>query len=1093
MSRESGQISEESKSEDRDEVVSSASNICLDDRTSDSVPNKGDVCEKSSRLIVDLTETDEDKLFIEQEGESQMVEVRSRKLTEKGRYYQTEVKVKTFKSKKSTFSGTLRKTLLLRGQCNELPTWKQEFSKAQVLWSELTDAYNEIRETALDEELASIRDIWEQVCGEWSNFERDVRDEIKYLEQAVLETGSVSSKGSKKSKMAKSINSSVDTALSTKVDKYKLQQEEAALKVKLAFVEQEKALKIEKLVQEQKLEELKLNMELELSRAKLSVCKEIEKEQIPSLEEDDLASLPSESKGDGVKRFLQSLPVSTSTSVAYSSAQSQVSLAPALTTTSTPKSPTCSLRVAAPSFSPAAVTQSVFTVRHFEHGLGLPTQGEVLSSQTVTPTRIDPPVTIPFNGPSPIMSAVITSPSSYQSAHFQSQTNSVSEGWEKVASSLEKCMDKLTEANLEQSTVSKQLFVSGQLPKITIPIFNGDPLQYPVWKSAFNALVDSRPMEADIKLNMLNQYVAGKPKQVVEHYLLIGTEDAYQKAKSVLQERYGNCNVVSTAFISKLEKWPKIGPKDAIALREFSDLLDTILAAKDTIPGLSILDYAKENVKLLAKLPYHLEIKWRDAIKQWRHTHGEASYPTFLKFADFIREAADKANIPELETLSTSSSPNVNSRQKPDRNKGSTLATSVAGRGNREADSSSSSKSSRPGPANLNKCPFCGAVHKLDDCSDFCRKPFSERRNFFFRERLCMGCAASSRHQVANCRGRLKCRTCSGMHPTCLHKEQTQEDVAVSNCMSVCLLPDQSSGFDHTMIVPVWVRPVGEPDKEILQYAVLDDHSNVSFVSETLCERLNLQGPSTELLLTTMHEQNAHIQTRKISGLEVLDYHRECVVKMPVAFTRELVSANRSQIPKPEVAREWQHLKPIADKLTPYHPDAEISILIGNNCPRAIRPREIIAGEEDEPYAQRTVLGWGVIGRVCKSRDEEDGDRGVCNRVAASEIHSRFAFSTKAKEIIDPEKVLRVLETDFVETSTKNKPYSMEDERFLRILEDGVKKLPDGHYEMPLPLKSDNVSLPNNRQLAVKRWNQLNARFKKNPKFFTDYQTFMGT
>jgi len=52
------------------------------------------------------------------------------------------------------------------------------------------------------------------------------------------------------------------------------------------------------------LEELKLKMELELSRAKLSVCKEIEKEQIPSLEEDDLASLPSESKGDGVKRFL---------------------------------------------------------------------------------------------------------------------------------------------------------------------------------------------------------------------------------------------------------------------------------------------------------------------------------------------------------------------------------------------------------------------------------------------------------------------------------------------------------------------------------------------------------------------------------------------------------------------------------------------------------------------------------------------------------------------------------------------------------------------------------------------------------------------
>ena len=60
---------------------------------------------------------------------------------------------------------------------------------------------------------------------------------------------------------------------------------------------------------------------------------------------------------------------------------------------------------------------------------------------------------------------------------------------------------------------------------------------------------------------MFNQYVNGKPKQVVEHYLLIGKEDAYQKARSVLQERYGNCNVLIAVFINKLEKWPKIGPR----------------------------------------------------------------------------------------------------------------------------------------------------------------------------------------------------------------------------------------------------------------------------------------------------------------------------------------------------------------------------------------------------------------------------------------------------------------------------------------------------------------------------------------------------
>ena len=132
-----------------------------------------------------------------------------------------------------------------------------------------------------------------------------------------------------------------------------------------------------------------------------------------------------------------------------------------------------------------------------------------------------------------------------------------------------------------------------------------------------------------------------------------------------------------------------------------------------------------------------------------------------------------------------------------------------------------------------------------------------------------------------------------------------------------------------------------------------------------------------------------------------------------------------------------------------------------------------------------------MIGRVCKSRDKEGGEKGVCNRVVASETNSQFAFSRKAKEIIDPGKILCVLETDFVDASAKSKPYSVEDERFPRILENGVRKREDGHYEMSLPLKSDNVSFPNNRQLAVKRWNQLKSRFKKIPKFFTDYQIFM--
>ena len=74
------------------------------------------------------------------------------------------------------------------------------------------------------------------------------------------------------------------------------------------------------------------------------------------------------------------------------------------------------------------------------------------------------------------MSTMVTPPSTYQPVNSQRQVNSFSDGFDRMALSLEICMDKLTEANLEQSTVSKQLFVSGQLPKLSISVFNGDPL-----------------------------------------------------------------------------------------------------------------------------------------------------------------------------------------------------------------------------------------------------------------------------------------------------------------------------------------------------------------------------------------------------------------------------------------------------------------------------------------------------------------------------------------------------------------------------------------------------------------------------------------
>lgn len=179
-------------------------------------------------------------------------------------------------------------------------------------------------------------------------------------------------------------------------------------------------------------------------------------------------------------------------------------------------------------------------------------------------------------------------------------------------------------------------------------MFGGDPLEYPTWNSSFSAFIDSKPMNAQTKLNIPHQYISGKPKQVADQYMLFGTENAYQSARSLLQEEYSNCNVVGTAFMNKLENWPKISIRDAEGLRDLSDFLQKIIAARETTPSLAVLDFAKENVKILNKLSFQIQNKWKGMAHQCRVSRGDGAYLTFSEFASLLKSVQKEQTFQNL-------------------------------------------------------------------------------------------------------------------------------------------------------------------------------------------------------------------------------------------------------------------------------------------------------------------------------------------------------------------------------------------------------------------------------------------------------------
>ena len=102
----------------------------------------------------------------------------------------------------------------------------------------------------------------------------------------------------------------------------------------------------------------------------------------------------------------------------------------------------------------------------------------------------------------------------------------------------------------------------------------------------------------------------------------------------------------------------------------------------------------------------------------------------------------------------------------------------------------------------------------------------------------------------------------------------------------------------------------------------------------------------------------------------------------------------------------------------------------------------------------------------------------------------RHRVAVKEVPVVTMGEVIRVLESDFNEKKDA-KMTSQEDLQFLKIMEEGIRRAENGHYEMPLPFK-ERPLLPDNRSTALTRLEHLKQRFLRDVKYKEDYIKFMN-
>lgn len=88
-------------------------------------------------------------------------------------------------------------------------------------------------------------------------------------------------------------------------------------------------------------------------------------------------------------------------------------------------------------------------------------------------------------------------------------------------------------------------------------------------------------------------------------------------------------------------------------------------------------------------------------------------------------------------------------------------------------------------------------------------------------------------------------------------------------------------------------------------------------------------------------------------------------IPLPTLIKCDVLPDDKSEIPKPEIARHYKHLKRVVDRIPDLDPSAFILILLGQDIPWAHKVRKQCNGPHNFHYAQHLDMGWVIIGEVC--------------------------------------------------------------------------------------------------------------------------------
>ena len=395
-----------------------------------------------------------------------------------------------------------------------------------------------------------------------------------------------------------------------------------------------------------------------------------------------------------------------------------------------------------------------------------------------------------------------------------------------------------------------------RLPKLDLPQFSGNPLNWQPFWDCFQAAVDSnRSLTGVQKLSYLRAQLRGEASRAIAGFQLTNT--SYDDSVQLLRDRFGKSFRQVDAHMQALIDLP--GPTNTpSSIRNFYD------ATESHIHSLAALGKTEDTYGsllapiILGKLPGKIK-------QNLARSHGKREWTL-----NELRAAiCDELYILEIGSQQTESQ---------------TLSQPTA---------SFFSSTSRPVQQNKGRtqCPFCKGPHSDSQCESV--KDPKHRSDIIRQEKLCFNCLGH--HKVSSCNSKHRCHHCRRKHHTSictygqLPSTTNPQQAAVANVTrqteqgSATLIPATRQPVPPTPIPPATtnqtstsslsvtlppqrnnvcllktaVATVSNGRRNAEAYVLLDEGSQRSFITSDLAKILELQ-PSGQETINISHFGATH-------------------------------------------------------------------------------------------------------------------------------------------------------------------------------------------------------------------------------------------